>query len=295
MATKDKGEAGENPLVPNAKLRAMYVAMREARTLEEAVARQPPGKGRKQRPVSIRRQEAVRAGTALQLGPNDLVSDAAPSAGMASILGLDPFSLLKAFTSPETNTPSIPRLLPMIESAEERLRMTLGAALGLKAQGHKGVIVAYVGKGELGAATYGKFLKLAAKYELPVIFVVLPHPKKWDDEAKVAKAAGKSGVPGIPVDACDVVALYRVTQESLGRTRAGDGPVLIECVNWRLKGSRNTATATDPLENLKSFLLGRKIATPAWFKQADIDSRKRLKTKGAASKQIFKSSPDYTI
>ncbi len=138
MATKDKGEAGENPLLPNAKLRAMYVAMREARTLEDAVAKQPSGKGRKRRPASIHGQEAVRAGTALQLGPDDLVSDAAPSAGMASILGSDPFSLLKAFTSPETNTASIPRLLPTVVSAEERLRMTPGAALALQSAGSEG-------------------------------------------------------------------------------------------------------------------------------------------------------------
>jgi len=284
MAKKNKGEAGENPLVPNAKLREMYVAMRQARALEEAVAKKVSGKGRKSRPGSIRGQEAVRAATALQLCPHDLVSDTEQSAGMASLLGSDPSLLLKAFTSPEAKTSSIPRLLATIANAEERLRMTLGAALALKAQGQKGVVVAYLHKDELSPAAYRRLLKPAAKYELPAIFVVLPHLKQVDDVAKIAKIAGKSGVPGIPVDACDAVALYRVTQESLGRTRAGDGPVLLECVSWRIEGSRKTATATDPLEQLKSFLVGRKISTPAWFNQVDRDSRRRLKTKGAASK-----------
>jgi TPP-dependent pyruvate/acetoin dehydrogenase alpha subunit len=260
--------------------------MREARTLEEAVAKQMPGRGRRQRAVSIRGQEAVRAGTALQLGPNDLVSDTEPSAGMASILGSDPFTLLKAFTS-LTKAPSVSRLLPTVANAEERLRMTLGAALALKAQGQQGVVVAYLRKDELNAAAYGRLLKPAAKYELPVIFVVLPRliaRKQGDDVAKIAKIAGKSGVPGIPVDACDAVALYRVTQESLGRTRAGDGPVLVECVSWRVEGRRQNTPPTDPLEHLKSFLLGREISTPAWFDQVERDSRRRLKTKGVASK-----------
>src|SRR6185369_5406368 len=34
---KGAGDAGENPLVPNAKLKQMYTAMLEARMLEEAV------------------------------------------------------------------------------------------------------------------------------------------------------------------------------------------------------------------------------------------------------------------
>jgi TPP-dependent pyruvate/acetoin dehydrogenase alpha subunit len=166
--------------------------------------------------------------------------------------------------------------------------MALGAALALKAQGRQGVVIAYVRKDELSRAAYAKMLKPAAKNELPVIFVVLPRlsgRKAGDDVAKIAKVAGKSGVPGIPVDACDAVALYRVTQESLGRARGGDGPVLVECVTWRAEGGRGPAATTDPLEHLKNFLLGRKVSTPAWFKQVEVDARRRLRTKRTASKR----------
>ncbi|WP_260705399.1 thiamine pyrophosphate-dependent enzyme [Edaphobacter flagellatus] len=284
MAVKDKKEAGENPLVPNAKLRAMYVAMIEARTLEDTATAKARGKGRRLKLTSIRGQEAVRTSTAIELGADDLISDYAPSAGMGSILGDDPIGLLKAFSSGKNK--KIPRLLPTIEDSEQRVEMAIGAALALKTQGRQGVVVVYIGKNELSSQAYARLLKPAAHYELPIIFVVLPgmsRRKDDDDLAVVAKMAGKSGVPGIPVDSCDAVALYRVTQESLGRTRSGDGPVLIECVFWPT--ARNSKSAlSDPMEHMEQFLLGRKIVTPAWLKQASKAARRRLKTIRRASK-----------
>lgn len=285
MAVKDKKEAGENPLVPNGKLRAMYVAMLEARVLEEAVAAQSRSKGRKLKPATIRGQEAVRVSTTIELGADDLVSDVEPSAGMSSILGSDPISLLKAFSSGKNGKTH--RLLPAIDDAEQRIEMAIGAALALKAQARQGVVVAYIGKDELSLQAYSRLTKPAAKYELPIIFVVLPRTtrrKDGDDVAAIAKMSGRSGVPGIPVDACDAVALYRVAQESLGRTRGGDGPVLIECVAWSAAHRPKVAAPADPIEHLEQFLLGRKIATPAWFKQTSGAARKRLRTTRRASK-----------
>jgi TPP-dependent pyruvate/acetoin dehydrogenase alpha subunit len=82
-------------------------------------------------------------------------------------------------------------------------------------------------------------------------------------------------VPGIPVDAGDAVALYRVAQESLGRTRGGDGPVLIECVAYPMEGSRGGAPA-DPLVQLEKFLLDRKVCSKAWLERAGNEMRRRI-------------------
>ena len=87
-------EMYENPLVPNAKLRQMYVAMAEARVLDEYVARlQKRAKGNKRRRRldsrldSIRGQEACRVSTAMDLGPGDLVSDSQVGVVMDLIAG----------------------------------------------------------------------------------------------------------------------------------------------------------------------------------------------------------------
>jgi TPP-dependent pyruvate/acetoin dehydrogenase alpha subunit len=86
---------------------------------------------------------------------------------------------------------------------------------------------------------------------------------------------GAWGVPGIPVDAGDAVALYRVAQESMGRTRGGDGPVLIECVGYRADG-RDRAAAVDPLAQMQAFLLNRKVCTKAWLDGAAENVRKQI-------------------
>jgi TPP-dependent pyruvate/acetoin dehydrogenase alpha subunit len=130
----------ENPLVPNGKLRQMYVAMAEARVLEEHVAglqrRLKGAKGRR-KVDSIRGQEACRVSTAIDLGPGDLVSDSQIGVVMDLLTGAKVSSLLrrvaalhsgKKTTDLKSNGASGP-MLPWIDDAGERLRMAMGAAL----------------------------------------------------------------------------------------------------------------------------------------------------------------------
>ncbi len=65
----------ENPLVPNKKLRQMYVAMAEARVLDEHIVRLQKGVKGRRRLDSTRGQEACRVSTAIDLVAGDLVSD----------------------------------------------------------------------------------------------------------------------------------------------------------------------------------------------------------------------------
>jgi TPP-dependent pyruvate/acetoin dehydrogenase alpha subunit len=288
---KVAGETGENPLVPNAKLRQMYTMMLEARTLDEAVAKKIRGLKGARQIGSIKGDEAVRVSTAIELGPDDLISDVALSAGMSLILGGDPSSLLKRFSKPAGRGSRAlarngQRVLPIIDKAQERMKLALGAAAGLKAQGRRGVLVAYSRKGELSKQSWRNVLEVAAKLELPMIFVVLPgrgRASKGDEKIVACEAAKAAGIPGMPVDSSDAVALYRVVQESLGRTRGGDGPVLIECIGWQLEGRRGVPD--DPLEHLREALLTRKICTSAWFDQATGAARRRLTARRRTQKR----------
>ncbi len=124
-------------------------------------------------------------------------------------------------------------------SAYERALCSVGAAAALWPAG--GVAMVYV-EG-LSAKEWTRVLTLGA--ELPLVVVALPGKD-------VPKAAG---VPVIPVDAADVVALYRVAQESLVRARADGQAAVIECV----------ATGLDPVALMGAQLVAKGICTAKWL------------------------------
>jgi TPP-dependent pyruvate/acetoin dehydrogenase alpha subunit len=278
----------ENPLVPNKKLRQMYVAMVEARVLDEHIARVQKRvkslKGRKKL-ESIRGQEACRVSTAIDLGPGDLVSDSQAGVVMDLLAGEKVSSLLKRVAALHSGKKAksakadgvSARLLPWIEDAGERLRMAMGAALSFRTLGRANVVVAYVRHGEVARGVWRQVLGLASELELPLIFVVLPPVKgeKRNDVANLSAKTARWGVPGIPVDVGDAVALYRVAQESMGRTRGGDGPVLIECIQCRVKG-KSAGASFDPVVQMAKFLLDRKVCTKTWLESAGEGLRRRI-------------------
>ena len=223
--------------------------------------------------------------TAIDLGPGDLVSDSQAGVVMDLLAGAKVNSLLKRVAELRSGKKAkgakmdgaSGRLLPWIDDGGERLRMAMGAALSFKTLGRANVVVAYVGHGEVGEGVWRKVLALAGKLELPVIFVVLPagRGEKKEGVTNLSAKTARWGVPGIPVDAGDAVALYRVAQESLGRTRGGDGPVLIECMAYPMGSSRG-GSPDDPLVQMKEFLIGRKVCSKAWLERAGDGLRRRI-------------------
>jgi TPP-dependent pyruvate/acetoin dehydrogenase alpha subunit len=283
MTAKKTLEAGENPLVPNEKLRQMYTLMLKARRLEEKLVKRT-GSRKKHRLSNIRGQEAVRVSTTIELGADDLISDTSMSAGMGLVLGGEAAALRRGFVRSSADgrkilaDAGVSRLLDGGEESEQRLRLALGAASALKAFKRHGVLVVYANKAEVERKVWRKVLKTAQEMSLPILFVALNPGKaaagRDSEVARICKVAKAAGVPGIPVDRCDAVALYRVTQESLGRMRGGDGPVLLECVSWKTEGKRRAAE--DPIEHLAEFLLGRKICDRGWLKMTERAVRKEL-------------------
>jgi TPP-dependent pyruvate/acetoin dehydrogenase alpha subunit len=288
-------EAGsyENPLVPNKKLLQMYGVMADARALDEHIQKLQKGVKARRRLVSTRGQEACRVSTALELLPGDLVSDsqagvvmdlisgAQSKAQIGSLLGrVAEFHEGKIDGAKLAKEGALARVLPWVEDVGDQLSMAMGAALSFKTLKRESLVVAYVGYDELGKKEWRQVLETASKLELPMVFVVLPSGGK--DQGGVRQLSAKArgwGMPGMPVDAHDAVALYRVTQESLGRIRGGGGPVLIECKGYRVEGAQENSN-DDPLTQMKTFLLGRKVCTEAWLKNVG----ERLRTRISSSK-----------
>jgi TPP-dependent pyruvate/acetoin dehydrogenase alpha subunit len=276
----------ENPLIPNKKLRQMFVAMAEMRALDEHIVEMQRGIKARRRLNSTRGQEACRVSTAIDLEAGDLVSDMGVAMALLAGARLDSVLLHVAKSASETERQQFAaagdgaRQLPWIDDVGERLRMAMGAALAFKALKQTNIVVAYVRHGETSKGLWQQVLPLAAELELPVIFVVLPagsgKKKKRDGVDDISAKARSCGVPGIAVDASDAVALYRVAQESIGRTRGGGGPVLVECVIYRLK-KEHKVSLVDPLVQMRSFLTGRKVCSEAWLDRAEDAQRQRIR------------------
>ena len=271
----------ENPLVPHKKLREMYVAMMQARMLDEhlrAVSRKGKGGARWD---SIRGQEACRVSTAIELGEGDLVSDGHRSVVMELVCGATVQSVMRHAASLRTGRGGSKRSagsraagaasaghLPWMADAGDRLRMAVGAAIAGKAWNRGNIVAAYCRAGEVVSGVWARMLDVASKFDLPIVFVVLP-----EVGGRRAEKLRSPGVPSIPVDANDAVALYRVAQESLGHARGGDGPVVIECVAIDADGPDGGG---DALEQMKGFLVGRKVSSERWLDGVASAFRKRM-------------------
>lgn len=275
-------KAVENPLVPHERLRAMYRAMLEARMLETHLGAIPGG--RRWREME-RGEEACRVSTSIGLAEGDLVSDAGAGVTMDLLLGsaarlilrhADAQSSSKVSGSKRLSVNGTPgRRLPLVENGAERVRAAAGSAMALKTLRQPHTVVVYVRRAELTDSAWKEVLTFAMRYELPVLFVVLPAKDKSVMGRALSAIARQCGLPGIPVDANDAVALYRVAQEALGRTRVGDGPVLMECVPYAVEGARGRG-ADDPVKELEASLLERGIVTPAWVERTRAIVAKRL-------------------
>jgi TPP-dependent pyruvate/acetoin dehydrogenase alpha subunit len=259
----------------------MFVAMAEMRVLDEHIGGLQKGLKGRRRLDSTRGEEACRVSTAIDLGQGDLVSDSRDGAVMELLAGAKAESLLRRVAGSGTKKSKAVesdvagRQIPWVEDAGEGLKLALGAALSFNTLKRTNVVVAYVRKGEIAKGVWQQVLELASKLELPVIFVVLPKTAGKKKNANLSAKARTHGVPGIAVDASDAVALYRVAQESMGRTRNGGGPVLIECMVDRSERGRGEKPV-DPLIQMKGFLLERKVCTEAWAAKAGDGFRRRI-------------------
>jgi len=252
--------AWENPLIPSRKLREIYTAMVELRLLEESIAKRRRGPRRKQ----VHGEEGCRASTILSLKPGDLTSEPAPGIATSFLRGAKLAELLNSAVPKAALAPG--------GDPETRLHLAIGASLSLASLKKGSLVAVYVYPGELSQREWKPILRLAAAHTAPIFIVVLPGPSPTPGQLSLTSTA--SGVPGIPVDDADPVALYRVAQESILRIRSGGGPVLMESIPFRIPG--RPAEPADPILTMRQFMLSRGIVTDPWFEKIALRFARRL-------------------
>ncbi len=174
-----------------------------------------------------------------------------------------------------------------------------GVALSAQVRGTDQVSVVFFGDGASSQGVLHESMNLASIWKLPVLYVcennryaeATPFQYSVAGGDIAARAAGY-GMPGVAVDGQDVIAMYEVAKEAIGRARKGEGPTLIEAQTYRYQGHFG---ADDPLgyrdqeeedyyENrdcisrLRDLLIEDKLATEEQLKNIEAHSLEAIKS-----------------
>ena len=159
-------------------------------------------------------------------------------------------------------------LTPTSPAVSAQLGFATGAALANKLARNQKIAVAFV-EGDVAAlAGCREALELASAQKLPILYVIDKRP--GEAHGDILTEIGEL-FPVITVDAHDVVAVYRVAQESIARVREGGGPALIACMAYSSNGAPVNAVA-----NMERYLTGKKLFQDKWKTEVIVEFRKEI-------------------
>jgi TPP-dependent pyruvate/acetoin dehydrogenase alpha subunit len=280
-------------LISDAKLKQLYATMVQCRLLTERACRlrgQPRSAGFYAASMG---QEAIATGCAIDLQPEDTIA-LGPQNAIAGLVKGVPLGDLVAqiYERPTAHSRSPDIIMPSPTQCTQ-LGLATSVALANKQKKKSNIVVAFSDKATTTLDCWHEALELAANKSLPMIFVVEDNPwtdpasfKASDEENGPTEKSGSHGFPIIPVDANDVVAVYRVACESVERVRQGGSPVLVEGKPYRLSSQtkrRQANSATwrnerDPLTHMERYLKAKGLFTRSWKDQVEQEFSRKLDT-----------------
>ncbi|TCT21766.1 pyruvate dehydrogenase E1 component alpha subunit [Melghiribacillus thermohalophilus] len=157
----------------------------------------------------------------------------------------------------------------------------VGAVLTAKKRGTDDVAVAFIGEGAANSGAFHESLNLAALWNLPLI-VVVEDNKYGISVTKESSTAVESndlrapayGIAGEKVKDNDPMAMYEASKRAVERTRAGEGPAIIEIETYRYlghfqgdpelyrpEGEADSLREKDPIIRLKNYMLEQNLYT----------------------------------
>lgn len=190
--------------------------------------------------------------------------------------------------------------------------MATGAALAQKMQKTDGVSVAFFGDGASNRGTFHEAANMAAAWNLPVIF--LCENNQWASTTPyrtttsvddISDRAQGYGMPGVIVDGNDVFAVYEAAKELIERARRGEGPAILECKTYRIKGHfvgdpemyrtkeevQKVLEETDPIPRFEARVLKAKVMTKKELEAI----RTRVEKELAEALEFARTSPEPEV
>jgi hypothetical protein len=212
---------------------------------------------RRRKPAPTTAREALLAATTMQLQPGDLLSGAPGDPAITAL-------------APTANHARRPAEVVFPATISNHLTLCSAAARGLQGSGPAGespLLLAFATSG-VHEPGWKDALTWAQQAELPLLLACTDassgkpsRPRRGEpaiDWAAITQLSRRTGLPVLSVDGEDAVAVYRVMQECVLRTRLGAGPAVIWAV---MSPATQDLPATDqPIARLRRYMAARKIA-----------------------------------
>ncbi len=229
-------------------------------------------------------QEATQVGVVAALHPDDWICGSYRDWAALAYAGVPLYyPLLNSMGHPIAGRiPDNVNALPVQVVIAAQILHAVGLGWSAKLQGQNRVAVTFFGDGATSQGDFHESLNLASVMGAPVVFVCqnnqwaisVPVSKQMRSRTVVQRALAYD-IEGIRLDGNDIIAVYQTLTEVVSKVRAGQGPVLIEAVTYRL-GAHTTAddptryrtdednqrlSRGEPIARLKRYLLEAGIVT----------------------------------
>ena len=236
--------------------------------------------------------EATTVGAAMMLREDDFIVPQHRDLGMHLVRGVSPRVVLCQYLA-RGNSPTLGRdgqmhigdmhhgIVPMISMLGESLPVACGVALTMKMRQRTGIVLASCGDGATNTGSFHEALNFAAVKKLPIVFLIENNGYAYSTPAAqhcpiphLADRAQAYGMPGVRVDGNDVLAVMEQVEQAVAYARSGQGPMLVECVTFRVRGHseadkadyvppelRNEWLAKDPIRRFETYLTQQNILT----------------------------------
>lgn len=188
-----------------------------------------------------------------------------------------------------------------------------GAALAAKKLKTGQIVICFSGDGAINEGIWHESVNMASIWNLPVIYLCennkygmgMPIGKATNLEKLSDRAKGYN-IKGLTIDGNDILKVYDTVSEIAQHARSGKGPVLLECITYRIRGhsvrdsqkyrpqgeAKEWLSKYCPIERFKRFLLKEKLAGLQEF--ANIEGKVVLEISQAESFALASPLPDIS-
>jgi pyruvate dehydrogenase E1 component alpha subunit len=264
-------------------------------------------------------QEASAVGAVLPLEPHDYILSTHRGHGHCIAKGADPSRMLAEFFGKETGYCHGRGGSMHIADVEGGnlgangivaggLPIAVGVGMSIRMQKLARVCVVFFGDGASNEGAFHESLNLASIWRLPIVF--LCENNKYGMSMDIARAmavpnvadrASAYAMPGVTIDGNDLPAVVDASKRAIARARRGDGPSLVECKTYRLRGhsksDRNLYRTKEEIEQWRAAdpiaRLARELEDSGRFDAPSLASIEEAATRRIDEALAFaRASPD---